>query len=633
MTCFVIVVTMAVAQEHSDLISETKQKISESSDNDSEASLTIDLAKYFRENSVDSSLVYFDKATELIDTAQNSPLTAKYFYWLGEHYYITGESEKAWLALSKAEASVRALSSEISLGVLMNKMAGVKIRLGKNDEAIPLLLSAIEELTTSEDTATLANAYNSMGTVMDRTKRPEEALEYYQKAYDTAVDAGDLRLAYGILSNVAMMHSLNGEHRKALPLFRQIIEYGEEKGELRTTALGYTNTAAVYDALNQLDSAEQASLKAVKIFRELNNPRGVAASSSLLSKIYRGQSRNREAVNLLLPQYEIVKKNKFRNFETKIVENLMLSYRDLKDYENAYHFSTLHAALKDSTLNETIANTVNDAEVRYQTLEKEAEIQRLALEDQLNHSQISKQRTALIGTIIGLGILSFFLYRNFSQKRKIENQKSIIQTALTEKESLLKEIHHRVKNNLQVISSLLKLQSRSVSDENTLKVLDEGQNRVRSMALIHQNLYMQDNLSGIHMPKYIDQMVTELIDNYSLNGETVKRKLDIEELHLDVDTVVPIGLIMNEMITNSLKYAFEGIQEPTITIIMYEQEDGLFMQIRDNGSGFDPDQASSEQLGMQLVRSFAKRLNASYDLDTSEGTSASFLIKDYKLIA
>ena len=160
------------------------------------------------------------------------------------------------------------------------------------------------------------------------------------------------------------------------------------------------------------------------------------------------------------------------------------------------------------------------------------------------------------------------------KSRKVEKQKAVIEKSLDEKEFLLKEIHHRVKNNLQVISSLLNLQSRTVDDEKVQSALNEGRNRVRSMAIIHQNLYQKDNLAGISMSTYLGELSQEIVDSYSVN-QVVNVSLDIEDIHLDVDTAVPIGLIVNELVSNSMKYGFSNQNQGVIKIELFKANDDM----------------------------------------------------------
>ena len=151
------------------------------------------------------------------------------------------------------------------------------------------------------------------------------------------------------------------------------------------------------------------------------------------------------------------------------------------------------------------------------------------------------------------------MYKMFRQKEEIEQKNSIISKALDEKEILLKEIHHRVKNNLHFISALLGLQTDHVSDQVALDALQEGQDRVQSMALIHQDLYQRDDLTSVNVKDYFIKLTEGLFDSYNIHTDDITLQLDIANLDLDVDTVVPIGLIVNELVSNCLKYAFSDL--------------------------------------------------------------------------
>ena len=138
-------------------------------------------------------------------------------------------------------------------------------------------------------------------------------------------------------------------------------------------------------------------------------------------------------------------------------------------------------------------------------------------------------------------------------------QNTIVFEALKEKDFLLREIHHRVKNNLQVISSLLSLQARQIGDKNIQKAINEGRSRVRSMALIHQNLYQNENLTGVSVERYLSNLLSELFDTYKVDSDKITLHFNIQDIDLDVDTMVPFGLILNELISNCLKHAFPNM--------------------------------------------------------------------------
>ncbi len=198
-----------------------------------------------------------------------------------------------------------------------------------------------------------------------------------------------------------------------------------------------------------------------------------------------------------------------------------------------------------------------------------------------------------------------------------------INQSLQEKEILLKEVHHRVKNNLQVISSILNLQSSYVKDEATLNVLRESQNRIKSMAFIHESLYQADNFSNINFSDYVVNLLQNLMQSYSKLNQTVKLNVDLQTVFLNLDTAIPCGLIINEIISNALKYAFADNKEgDEITIMMKMEGKNIKLAVGDNGVGLPQniDYRNTESLGLQLVVTLVGQLNGSVALDNTNGT-------------
>ena len=197
-----------------------------------------------------------------------------------------------------------------------------------------------------------------------------------------------------------------------------------------------------------------------------------------------------------------------------------------------------------------------------------------------------------------------------------------MKASLHEKEALLKEIHHRVKNNLQVVSSLLGLQSRSIADLEMRKRFQESQNRIHSMALLHESLYQSDNLSEIDFPEYIRQLAAHLFRSYGVGNERVRLQTDLQKLSLTLDTAVPCGLIVNELLSNSLKYAFPASRSGIIRITMSEEPDRqIRLVVADNGVGMDSaiDWTTTPTLGLRLVRTLMQQLGGRLEMTSTSG--------------
>jgi two-component sensor histidine kinase len=214
------------------------------------------------------------------------------------------------------------------------------------------------------------------------------------------------------------------------------------------------------------------------------------------------------------------------------------------------------------------------------------------------------------------------LQNELAERKKAEAQLKI---SLREKESLLKEIHHRVKNNLQVISSVLRLQSDYVKDAQVLELFKDSQNRIRSMALIHEKLYQSSDLSRINLSEYLTELTGNLMRSYTSGAVPIRLKITSGDVWLNIDTAIPCGLIINELVSNSLKHAFPQPQETNEIEIKIQQTDAeqFTLTVRDNGIGFPEtlDFRNTESLGLELVCIFTEQLGGRIELDRSNGTA------------
>ncbi|HHY00903.1 MAG TPA: sensor histidine kinase, partial [Methanothermobacter sp.] len=226
------------------------------------------------------------------------------------------------------------------------------------------------------------------------------------------------------------------------------------------------------------------------------------------------------------------------------------------------------------------------------------------------------------GTYFGQDVV-VAVARDITLRKKDEKR---LKRSLDEKEAMVQEVHHRVKNNMQVVSSLLGLQSMYLDDNEVQNALQESQNRVQSMAMVHEKLYQSKNLSSIDMADYMHQIAHYLLDSYHLKSNQIKIIIKAEKVEMDIKTASPLGLIINELITNSLKYAFpDGKGELTLKISLIN--DCYHLTVSDDGVGLPDDFQldSAETLGLQLVNRLVQQIRGSIEWDGSKGTA--FIIK------
>ncbi len=217
--------------------------------------------------------------------------------------------------------------------------------------------------------------------------------------------------------------------------------------------------------------------------------------------------------------------------------------------------------------------------------------------------------------------------RDITKRKKAENG---LKKSLQEKEVLIKEIHHRVKNNMQVISSLINIQARRMKDPKAREIFKNTRNRVMSMALVHERLYRSEDLSGIDFSTYIEQMAVHLMSYYRDLSKNIELKKDMEDIFLDVTKAVPLGLITNELITNSLKHAFPKNRKGEITIKFYKKGKTYHLTISDNGIGFpqELDFKKAESMGLDLVNSLISQINGRIELSRDKDTAFKITFED-----
>ncbi|SFR50253.1 Two-component sensor histidine kinase, contains HisKA and HATPase domains [Robiginitalea myxolifaciens] len=234
----------------------------------------------------------------------------------------------------------------------------------------------------------------------------------------------------------------------------------------------------------------------------------------------------------------------------------------------------------------------------------------------------SRELFALFSIMLSVYLLGGVFGRNLlSAHHKLYRSKGEIEQRMQEKEMLLKEVHHRVKNNLQTVSSLLRMQSREIDDKDIQNLLQGSQNRVVCMAMVHEMLYMRDDLAKIEYRSYVEDLGAYLIKSIKGPKSKIRLNIDIPDIELGIDTAIPLGLLINEAVTNALKYGFKDLDEGEITIALErENKTEYILRIGDNGVGFPEEitPASTKSLGLKLIHNLSRQLKGDVIRDFSK---------------
>ncbi len=309
--------------------------------------------------------------------------------------------------------------------------------------------------------------------------------------------------------------------------------------------------------------------------------------------------------------------------------SLLAAYYDrIENYRNAAIYYKRNERINDSMsqkeaalIKQQLVTVVGNEEMQnslriineQKQINAQARSEMKAKEEQINLVIIS-----LIFTLLGFAGLVYAYMKSIKNQRLIAEQKHIIENALIEKDSLLKEIHHRVKNNLQMVSSLLSLQTKNTRSKAAIEALEEGKSRVKAMALIHQKLYQNDDLSVIEMQGYIESLINSVQSVYKKGGHNISITIDAEGTELDIDRAIPFGLILNELVSNSFKYAFpENDENGKIYIHLSKNGDQGYFEYSDNGVGLpeDTEERSHSSMGIRLINRLVNQLQSKLNID------------------
>lgn len=494
---------------------------------------------------------------------------------------------------------------------------------------------------------------NSLAMLYGRTNNFDKQLSELNEAKKTIeTETNDFNLRWTINNNIANAYLNMGILDSAL-YFQQIVLQIE--GNIENKNYKGASNKAIGDIQFRKGNFEEAKinyLAALKLLKKNNNTFYIALTEFALADTYRKLGRldsslyyskagigNYRSLGSYLPEME------------EAYTALALSFKDENKYDSAFYYLQLSKNLSDSVNSKEIKTLTNFQNIGFneQMRLKEVEAEEIK-------TKTTTQILLLLAGLLLFSIIAFILYKsnkikvkaNLALKEKNDEiEKTVAQLKTTqvslaarnaENELLLKEIHHRVKNNLEVVSSLLALQSNQIDDPSVQSAMLASQNRVHSMGIIHQKLYQGENLAAIEMQDYFINLSENILDSFNADGH-IKVECDMPKLILDVDTAISIGLITNELLTNSLKYAFTEKEKGAIKISLTEQntsastEGEYLLRISDDGIGKAVNEtAKGTGFGTQLVSLLTKQLDGKLTYEINNGTIVTLIFKKPKLI-
>jgi len=552
---------------------------------------------------------------------------------LGDVVFWNAMDSKAMSFLQRALAAYDSAKNKRVQGVyvLMAQIYQNQKQFGK---ALFYYLKALTIVEAIQDTGmTLCQIYNNIGSLYKDIWKLEVAIKYYHDALQVAVKNKNQSEIPGIARNLAQAYYLNNQSEQSLQALSLISN--EVFKSNRSYVLHLTNAyyLRAYCRLRQYDNARPYFQF---ILDNVNKNDLATGDLRYIAEYYNGIGQYSKARNYLAKSIEYCKKN---NLQTGLMLGLRVAYEidsAQGNYRSAFNYLSQYKAKNDSLFSENTQRqfeliTVDHAlGLKEDSIKiKDNDIALLTERSNLQQANLRQARLMKNVTIVGILlaiIIIGLIYRQYKLKQKsniiISGKNKMLEHLVTEKDWLVKEVHHRVKNNLQTVMSLLGTQSNYLKDDVAIDAINDSHRRIQSMSLIHQRLYQSNNLSAIKMNDYVHELVNSLSDSFDIN-KNIQFRLSIEAVELNLAHCIPIGLILNEAITNCFKYAFPADREGVITISLKRISHNSFLLIiNDNGVGLPPDfhVNSQSSMGMNLMRGLSTEMGAQFSVSSDNGT-------------
>ncbi len=461
---------------------------------------------------------------------------------------------------------------------------------------------ACDVYTHLKDTNGLVGALNEEGVIYRDLAITSGNNLYYDSAFADYVLAirlsgpsgtsmADLGHLYNNISQIYTEHQK--DYPAALHYLQKAIDYNLQHNNIRSLSFNYGYIAHVYDEMGDRQRSLVYALKTLSIAQQLRTPERLVNAYGQLSE----------------------------------------SYRYLGRYDSALYYNTRYNALSDSLANLDKTRQIADMQAKYESVRKESEIKSLNNEKaqfigirNAKNKQIFLLAAGLVAAFI-IAALLFWLYRWVNAQKKIITRQS------KQLETMMKELHHRVKNNLQIVTSLLNLQTYRLNDDEAIDAIRQSQQRVHAMSLIHQRLYNTDLSAFVNMKEYLTDLSESLLSSYGYDRDGFDLRISAQNELLDVDKVLLLGLIVNEIVTNAFKHAYTDTANPSLHIDYSGREENIVLSITDNGKDWDgvkwrkedPGFGTEGSFGKQLVSNLCRQLKATQQLTVGNGTRFTFI--------
>lgn len=572
--------------------------------------------RWYRKHEYDSALYHFRQALHFSHVLKDDTLSAQYANNIGMVYYQAGIPDSALLYYDRAFTIFRRRGLGEKAAIAGLNLSLIYYDKGAYEKALELGLAAVPQLEQANSLQALGSCYNTIALIYARLSDRDRALEFHHNAVEVRKKVNSQRAVAQSYNNIANLYKDAKVYDSALAYYQQSLALKTAANDRAGMASTLNNMGEAILATNRLNEAEKFFVESLEIKRETGNKAGEVYTLNNLARL----ALKRKDFAVAAQHLDVTE---HQAQELGLLDELRATYelritllKALNRPADAFHYSERLIAVKDSLLNREKAEALAGIQIAYEVKERDRQIALLEKESALHESEIALRNAWLFGVSLATVLSTVIIGLVYWQFRREHRNKEKIKT-------LLRELHHRVKNNLQMLSSVLGLYAQQLTDEQALQAVKSSESRVNAMALIHRKLYERsDEARSINIKDYITELITYLVHAYGYHEREMQLNLTLEPVQVDIDKAIPLGLIINELISNAFKHAYIDHPSPGLNVDLKQEGRAILnIDIRDNGNGIRPPaEARGDSFGLKLVNMLMSELRGKYEIRTQQGT-------------
>ncbi|WP_194776323.1 tetratricopeptide repeat-containing sensor histidine kinase [Pararhodonellum marinum] len=536
------------------------------------------------------------------------------------------DNENAFAYLDSAILLAERNNDSRAMGRYYNNKGVVSLRSGQLRRAMNFLLEGVNHAEANQDSSTLLKLYGNMAHIFMIREEQEQAEKYYDKILLYCNPETEPIIYLKTLNNKGLLLKREEQYEKALEWFAKAKMMAENQRDSAELANVLNNIGITQYHMADRKKAERNYREAIKINKKVGHQYQLVTNYLNLGNLLLEDELITEAKQTASLALKLAQSEKYLEETSSSQELLYRVNKAEGNLKEALAYLEAYKESLDEFNQEKYSKDVASMEAEFDSEQKSQEILRLRQNEDFQHALLEKQQVQITLVTVILVFLVIILLVSYYLYRVKEKANAVLETKNQKIETLIRELHHRVKNNLQIVNSLLNLQYNRVTDEGTKQAIREGQSRLEAMSLIHKNLYMDEDFTGLDIKAYLDFLTQSLAVSYGFPVDAVKSDIDLENPIFNLDQAVPLGLIVNELASNAFKHAFENKELAQLMVEIKEEKQKISFKLKDNGKGFSEElnPLNESSFGLKLVTTLIEQLDSELVSKGKEGSEFSF---------